>query len=477
MQKNKSSFLENVKSALFANAISIGVAFFLTLFLPKFLTTEQYGYWQLYIFYVAYVGVLHFGIPDGIYLRYGGKYYEKINKNVLKYNFVLLVLLQILFFFTISILSYFLLPHDSSRFAVWIAIAVCCITVNVKTFFRFLLQATNRIRDFSFNIVVERLSTGVIIGIMLVLGNKEVLYLLIADIIARLMALIHGMWTCRDIIKTPFDKQLVSGKKDFIKNISAGWKLLIANTASIFIIGIARIMIEINWDISTFGVISLVLTLSSFFIIIVNTVGQVLFPFLKRLDKNKHKDLYLRLRFVVDFFSRSIFLFIFPIQLILSLWLPKYSYGIQLIPILIPIVLYESKVSLVCSTYLKSMREEKSMMLINVFSVILCFILSSISIYMLHRLDATVMSISIVIMLRAEVFDLLIARKLTTNISRSVFVGFFMTLMFVIFLYYIGGIAGSILYLALYILYIIIYRKNIKDIYINIKNKWYRKDI
>lgn len=54
---------------------------------------EEYGYCQLHLFYSSYVGFLHFGWNDGIYLRYGGKNYIELDKK--------------LFFFQILHVNYF----------------------------------------------------------------------------------------------------------------------------------------------------------------------------------------------------------------------------------------------------------------------------------------------------------------------------------------------------------------------------------
>ena len=39
------------------------------LVLPKLLSLESFGYYQLFIFFANYVELLHFGLSDGIYLR------------------------------------------------------------------------------------------------------------------------------------------------------------------------------------------------------------------------------------------------------------------------------------------------------------------------------------------------------------------------------------------------------------------------
>ena len=83
----KTSFLKNLSVAFVANLISLLGSTIITIFLPKFIGVTQYAYYQLYIFYTSYIGFLGLGWLDGIYLRYGGKFYDKIDKKLFSAQF------------------------------------------------------------------------------------------------------------------------------------------------------------------------------------------------------------------------------------------------------------------------------------------------------------------------------------------------------------------------------------------------------
>ena len=91
-------FATNVILSITAQIISMAVSFILTLIVPKFIDEYQYAYWQMFVLYVGYVGVLHFGLLDGLVLRYSKYDYEELDKKKI------LSQLQILLSF-ISILS------------------------------------------------------------------------------------------------------------------------------------------------------------------------------------------------------------------------------------------------------------------------------------------------------------------------------------------------------------------------------------
>ena len=65
---NKRAILQNMSVAFLAQGVSMCLSILQTLLVPKVLGVEQYGYWQLYIFYVSYVGLFHLGLSSGVYV-------------------------------------------------------------------------------------------------------------------------------------------------------------------------------------------------------------------------------------------------------------------------------------------------------------------------------------------------------------------------------------------------------------------------
>ncbi len=76
------NLIKNFTYILTANLISLLIATLIVLIVPKLIGVEDYGYWQVYLFYVSYVVFMHFGWSDGIYLRYGGKQYKELDKRL-----------------------------------------------------------------------------------------------------------------------------------------------------------------------------------------------------------------------------------------------------------------------------------------------------------------------------------------------------------------------------------------------------------
>lgn len=142
------SFLKNFYYALISNLISLIISSLIIIVVPKLIGVKEYGYWQLYLFYSAYVGFLHFGWNDGIYLRYGGERYEELNKYELFSQFYMMIVLQI----SLAIIGLFIsdkIFSDSNKIFVVRMISINLVLFNVRSMLLFILQATNRIKEYA----------------------------------------------------------------------------------------------------------------------------------------------------------------------------------------------------------------------------------------------------------------------------------------------------------------------------------------
>ena len=92
--------------AVISQAISMLAGVVMSLILPKFMTVDEFGFGQLFLLYASYVGLLHLGAGDGIYLNLGGKYFNTINKTELYPQIQLISFLQVFFAFLCAIFSF-----------------------------------------------------------------------------------------------------------------------------------------------------------------------------------------------------------------------------------------------------------------------------------------------------------------------------------------------------------------------------------
>ena len=454
------NILENITYTFTANILTMLISIIMTLILPKFLGVTDYSYYQLYIFFISYVGFFHFGWIDGIYLKIGGMEYNDLEKSNYVTQFWMLNLLEIIIAAIISIFALFTIKNIDKSF-VLISTSVCGVITILRTYLLFILQSTNRIKEYAKYTRVDRFIYFALVIVFLFLGFKNYKIILYIDIFSKLVALVLCANKMKDIV---FGKLNISKNTllEIFENISIGIKLMLANIASTLIIGVVRFGIQKNWDIETFGKISLTLNISNLLMTFINAVAVIMFLLLRREEESNLPKIYVILRNTLMIFLYMMLIFYYPIKLILSTWLPQYADSLRYMALLFPICIYESKMSMLINTYLKSFRKEKSMLIINTISLILSLILTISSVFILNNLTLAILSIVFLLGFRCVIGELVLTKIMNILIYKDIILETVLTAIFIISSWFINNMFCSIIYTCFYLIYVFIKRKDIK---------------
>ncbi len=460
----KNNFLSKVFYAIRANFLELLVNVIVTLLIPKFLGNEfeQYGYFQVYLFYIAYVGFFHFGWCDGILLREGGKRYDELNKPLCSSQFHLICVVEISIAFIVSILAFFL-TNNEYRF-VYTMVALNAVIYTPRRLLQYYLQSTNRIKEYAKITEIGRGIYGILLVLILLVGIRNYKFIIIGDVIGKTIALLSSMYICRDIV---FAKavSLSVGIREAYRNVSVGVKLLFANIASMLITGIVRWGIQMNWDISTYGKISFSLSVSNFLLSFISAIAVVLYPTLKREDKEKLPSYYNKIRNILMLFLFTCLLLYYPIQTVLVYWLPQYEESIRYMAILFPVCVYAAKMSLLVQTYMNIFRMEKKLMQINIAGVVLAAVTTGLTVFALKNLTLAMVSIVFNQMVRCVYAEVVVSRYMKINVIRDIVVETTMVVLFVIFHWFLSGITGLSLYIICYVCCFVFKRGTIGELY------------
>ncbi len=446
---------KNITLSVAAQAISLCVSVIINLIVPKFITEQQYAYWQMYVLYVGYVGVLHFGLLDGLVLRNAQFDYNEVNKKMMVSQFHVLTSLVSFFAILLVLISGFSLESDYKFVAYMVAAGI--ITKNLVTYSSYSLQMTNRINKYVAQSIVQRVSFGVITILLLFCKCSSFVYFCLAEIIGDCVAIILGIIYSKDFFggKTlPFFESL----GETLKNFSSGFMLLIANWAAMFLTGSAKMVVQWRWDDIVFGKVSYAFSLTTLFLTFVNSVSIVLFPTIKRLNVDQLPKLYVKIR---NSMSPALFLILvayFPGCWLLEKWLPAYSQSLVYLGILLPMIIFASKVSLLTNNYLKAYRKEKTMLLINVCCVFIGFAFYCCCSYVFSDIGALLFSVVIAIMLRSVSSEIVVSRIIKQSVLKEIFIEFFVTISFIVCSQLITQWTGMLVYSASVVIYLLLCR-------------------
>lgn len=455
--------IKNISYSFSANLISLLISVFMVMIVPKLLSVNDYGLWQLFLFYYSYLGFLHFGWEDGIYLRYAGKRFDELNCKTFAGQFYSIIFVQVILAIVISIFGQKFIFDPDKRMALICAIWLAPF-VNFNSLCNFIMQITNRIKEYARLLVTERIIffLGVLFFLVILRWN-QFRYMYGTQVLAVVSMAIAGAYLCRNLLKPQFDS-FTAIRREAYENISVGSKLMLANIASMLIIGIVRYGISIGWDVATFGRVSLTLGVSNFLMVFINSVSVVFFPIVKRMDEGKRSEVYLVIRNTLTFLLLAGLIGYYPVRYILSLWLPKYADSLIYMSVLFPVCVFESKVSLLINTYLKSMRKEFLMLKINAVSVAFSLFVTAITIGVWHNLNAAVFSIVLVYAFRCVLAEYHVAKLLGLNLRKNIIEDLLMCTIFIISGWVFDSFLCMAVYGAAYAVFVLIHRRSLHQI-------------
>lgn len=451
-------FAKNVVFSIIAQIVSMAVSFVLTLIVPKFIDEWQYAYWQTYVLYVGYVGVLHFGLLDGLVLRYSKFDYDELDKPRLRSQFIILLAFTSAVTLITCVIS--LTAFDAPEKIIIALVAIGIITKNLVTYGSYLFQITNRINNYVILIIAQRVAYGLIVIILLALRVNDFYWYCIADLCGDAVGMAIGM---------AFNRGLYFGKlinpadtfKELKLNVSSGIMLMLANWSAMLMTGGAKMIIQWRWDELLFGKVSFAFSVSNIFLVFVTAVSVVLFPSLQRIEPEKLPSMYRSIRNVLSPVLFFMMLFYFAGCEVLDLWLSKYSGSLVYLGILLPIIIYSSKVSLLTNNYLKVYRKEKLMLLVNAVSIAVGFALFALCAFVFGNLTALLASVVFVIVLNSVLSEICVLKTIRVRIVGEFIIETVMTVGFILCASLLDRWIGFGVYCALFAVYCAINHKSI----------------
>lgn len=464
MNKEKEILRNSMKNIIYtfsAQGISLVLSIFRALIIPKAIGLDEYSFWQLFLFYISFVGFFHFGFIDGIYLKYGGKHYESLDKKLFRSQFLILFISQLIIALVLIFYGVFNIEVEE-RLLVTIAVAISLLINNLSSFFWYIFQCTGRFKEYAKAVTIDKALFLISIVIFLIIGIQSFEIYIIAYLITTLISLSYCLFIGKDIWigkLTGYSFAL----KEAINNISIGIKLMLANISGLLIIGTGRYFIDREWGITAFGQVSFSLSMTSILLLFINATSMVLFPALRQTQKSNLVQVYKALRLGIMVVLTGMLILYLPLQLMIDMWLPDYNESLTYLILLFPLCIYDGKMQILVSTYLKVIRKENILLYVNLFSLFCSVLFTIISAYVLHSVNFVLLSMVIGVTIRCIIAEIYISRKLSISVIKSIIGELILTLTFITFYWYIGGIFSFCIYLVVYLIILYFNKNEFKD--------------
>lgn len=309
---------KGIKYVFAANLLNMIFNLTTSFLLPKFLAVETYASIKTFQLYVNYIGVLHLGYIDGIYLKYGGKGVDELNNNDIAVSLSTVRIFELVV--AIVALGFSVTFHNTILFAFSLAI----LPLNMISYFRMLFQAIGEFK------VYGHITN--LMSVLTFLANISLLFFVknsTYDIYLMIYVLVDiFIWTALEIF---FNKGTKNRFKIFVfsfcelrQNIKAGFALMCGNFASFMLTGMDRWFVKILMDNISFAQYSFAVSIENMLNMIVTPVTIPLYNYFCK-ERSDEKILYvLKIVEIFAIYLISIaFIVKFPVELLLKDYSPS----------------------------------------------------------------------------------------------------------------------------------------------------------
>ncbi|MCR5231258.1 MAG: hypothetical protein K6B64_01255 [Acholeplasmatales bacterium] len=456
------SVKKNFFFAFGAQSVSLASSLMMTFVAPSLVGVKSFAYWQLFLTYVSYVSITRIGINDGLYLRLGGKNYKDLDFKLLSCERRIFITFQ---FVVACFLGLIVCLQDIEydRKFVLIVCVLCIIIVNANGYLIYILQSVNLTSIYSISVILQNTTWFIAIGIIIFLKIYDFKIIIYMYVLGHVLAGIYLAYNAKEIVKWK-RASYKEAFNDIIKNIKCGIQLMISTYASSFTVASCRLIVDMAWGVEVFGFFSFSLTLANVFLTFISQISIIVFPALRRIPNNRIKTVYIYLNDILSIILPIVMLGYFPIMLLINYFLNQYSQSLTYLPIFLPICVFDGKMQMLCSSFFKSMRRETALLFINVGTLINSIFIGLLGAFYVKNISFVAIGILVIIGLRSIVSELLLAKWMNVCIYKELIQEILLIILFVIGCYTFKPVDIFWGYGIIYLIYLIINRKRIKNI-------------
>ena len=354
--------------------------------LPKIIGVTGYGYYKTYTLYATYVGMFHFGISDGIYLKYGGTNYEDLNRSKFRYYTRLFSCTELVLSILLASVSIMLLENEN-RF-IFLFLSIYLVFHNLTNYFQVISQSTSRFKELSSRNILQSACISMMV-LLLWICHKFIAisvnyrdYIILYSGVVILLALWY-LYTYRDIAFGKVDKA-DRNYKDIIGFIASGFPLMLANLCTSLILTLDRQFVNILFDTETYAIYAFAYNMLALVTTATSAISTVLYPKLKQMDVAKLKKQYTDYISVILCLIYGCLCIYFPLNLFVNWFLPKYSSSLSVFRTIFPGLAISSAIMIVMHNYYKALGKTNNYFFKSVVTLVVSGIANGIAYTLFH---------------------------------------------------------------------------------------------
>lgn len=305
---------KGIQMVFITNVIGMLFSLFTNFALPKYTSIETYAEIRTYQLYVTYIGILHLGYIDGVYLKYGGRELSAILPGDLARQH------HTLFYFQLFVTLLLAVPSVITRNVTLAAFTLSVLPFNMAQYYKLLYQATGEFSRYS---ILMNLTS-----LLIFLVNLTMLFVFRAQDHALYLGgyvLVYlAIWIISEVQFRRLSRnqtRLAGGWHEMCANIKSGILLMLGNFSSIVLTSIDRWFVMFFMNTQAYAQYSFAVSIENMLNVVVTPISTTLYNYFCI-----NKD-YRKIRVMRDYillFAVAVIAAAFPASFIVNRFLIKY---------------------------------------------------------------------------------------------------------------------------------------------------------
>ncbi|MGU8804323.1 capsular biosynthesis protein [Clostridium perfringens] len=361
------SLKSNILRIFSANFLTMISGVVIGFVIPAVLSVDSYAYLKTYTFYLSYIGLLHFGFIDGMYIKYGGKDLEVIDKQEFKLEHRVFIIIQIIITILFITISFY--KNDIIIFLFSLSI----IPINTLSFYQLFYQSIGEFKKYaniSYVYTLIYLITNVLLAI--VFRSKNYIGYCITSILANGIVFLYLEYK----FAIEFTKIKVKYDRKVWNNIKVGFFILLGNLSVVMFYAIDRWFIKLFYTVNDFAYYSFAISMLNIINVLVGAISVTFYNYLAK-DENEEKVKKLKRYFIILGAFAS--LGYFALSGIVSILLKKYMLSLNIIAISFAAYPYMIVINALYVNLYKARKNEKKYLKVVLLMVIISTIYNTIA--------------------------------------------------------------------------------------------------
>ena len=358
------SIKKGIAYVFVANAINLTISLFTSFILPKFLSVDSYANIKLFSLYVTYIGILHLGYADGMYLRVGGKSVRTIDGKEAKIEFDTFKVFQTVM--CLLMVGVSLIMQNQ----ILLLCSFVILPIGVSNYIRSFYTAIGEFKKYSRYTNINTIMIFIInIVLLFIIKTDYYLVYIIAYIVVYFIYWLFIEHELRKVLGRP--KRSLHFKKSYMKeNIGSGIFLMTGNFCNVIFTSIDRLFVNNLIGMVEFAYYSFAVSVENTLNIFIVPISTTMYNY---FCKEKSKERIIKIKRYSLLLAAMIMSLAFPARFIIEHWIPKYISSIDVIFFLVAAQYAAMMVKIVHINLYKSKKQQK-----KYFKIMLCVILISV---------------------------------------------------------------------------------------------------